>query len=287
MSREFDNALNDCLERIARGESASQCIERYPKFARDLLPLLTTAHRTMQVSDGVTYRQHARTRGMNLMLNTLSEGGMNRKRRFSFTMWRPLASPVMVGFVAVFLTLVAAGGTTMASADSIPGEPLYRVKTIKENLTLRVSWSDMDRARVHADLANERGEEIDKLISNSRYAEAEMMVAYLMDHLNASASYAGVLLTTDPIEMPRRPIQIGNRGGTVVVRTTLEQNGNVLHTRLVGYMESAPPVHRLRIQRMLYQSDLGYRIVVRAMAEPMSAETHLFWRVESPMTRLR
>lgn len=287
MSREFDNALNDCLERMARGECAGDCVDRYPRFARDLLPLLTTAQRTMRVSDSPEYRQRAKTRGLNLMLNVLEEGGMNRKRRLSVTIWRPMATPMLVGFVAVFLTLVAAGGTTMASADSVPGERLYWFKTTKENLTLRVPQSDMDRAQAHAELANVRGEEIEKLISNRRYAEAEMLTTYLMNHLNASASYAGVPMTADPIEMPRRSVQVRHRGSTIVVRSTLEQNGSVHRTRLVGYIESAPPVQRLRIQRILYQSDLGYRMVIRAMADPVSAESHPFSRIESPVTSLR
>ena len=287
MSQEFDDALNDCLERMARGESAGRCIERYPQHARDLLPLLTTAHRTMQVSEMPVYRPDAKIRGMNLMLEALADNRMTSRRRFPFSVWRPLASPVMVGFVAVFLTIVAAGGTTMASADSIPGEPLYIVKAIKENLTLRVPRSDMEQAKVHAEFASKRGDEIDKLIAGRRYAEAEMMISYLMKHLNASASYAGVAMPVDPIEMPRRPMQFEHGGGTIFIRARLEQDGSVLRTRLVGYMESAPEVQRVKIQRILYKSDLGYHMVIRAMAEPVTAESHPFWRVESPIARRR
>ena len=78
MSQEFDDALNDCLERMARGESAGRCIERYPQHARDLLPLLTTAHRTMQVSEMPVYRPDAKIRGMNLMLEALADNRMSK-----------------------------------------------------------------------------------------------------------------------------------------------------------------------------------------------------------------
>ena len=94
-------------------------------------------------------------------------------------------------------------------------------------------------------------------------------------------------MPVDPIEMPRRPMQFERGGGTFIVRARLEQDGSVLRTRLVGYMESAPDVQRGRIQRILYQSDLGYRMVTSAMAEPVRVQSHPFWRVESPIARRR
>ena len=125
------------------------------------------------------------------------------------------------------------------------------------------------------------------LFRDRRYAEAEMMISYLMKHLNASASYAGVPMPVDPIEMPRRSMQFEHGGSTFIVRSRLEQDGSVLRSRLVNYIQSAPEIHRWRIQRILYQSDLGYRMVTSAMAEPVRVQSHPFWRVESPIARRR
>jgi len=43
-NKEFDNILNECLERLlVKGESLEQCLQRYPGQAAELKPLLETA----------------------------------------------------------------------------------------------------------------------------------------------------------------------------------------------------------------------------------------------------
>ena len=36
----FDNALNDCLERLAAGETVAECLARHPQHVDELAPLL-------------------------------------------------------------------------------------------------------------------------------------------------------------------------------------------------------------------------------------------------------
>ena len=45
MSRDFDDILNDCLERVARGEGLQQCMESYPEYREELAPLLGVRQR--------------------------------------------------------------------------------------------------------------------------------------------------------------------------------------------------------------------------------------------------
>ena len=40
MNGEFVEALNDCVERLARGESIQDCLSRYPDYANEIRPLL-------------------------------------------------------------------------------------------------------------------------------------------------------------------------------------------------------------------------------------------------------
>ena len=43
-SREFDNILDECLERLlVNGDTVEQCLESYPQHATELEPLLRTA----------------------------------------------------------------------------------------------------------------------------------------------------------------------------------------------------------------------------------------------------
>ena len=50
-SREFDNILDECLERLlVNGETIEQCLQSFPRDADELKPLLETALTTRQVS---------------------------------------------------------------------------------------------------------------------------------------------------------------------------------------------------------------------------------------------
>ena len=50
-SREFDNILDECLERLLlKGETVEQCLASYPEQAAELEPLLHTALITKKAS---------------------------------------------------------------------------------------------------------------------------------------------------------------------------------------------------------------------------------------------
>ena len=40
--KQWDNILNECVERLLRGETVEQCLESYPEHAVELEPLLRT-----------------------------------------------------------------------------------------------------------------------------------------------------------------------------------------------------------------------------------------------------
>ena len=139
MSRIFDDILNDCLERISEGEEVQRCIDRYPGHAEELAPLLRVAVMTIGVASSTVYTSDAKARGLNRLIQTVQENGVPKRRRFAIpTFSQPLLRPLVVAFVAVFLVSVAATGTTMASSNSVPGDPLYWVKTTKESVSLHL-----------------------------------------------------------------------------------------------------------------------------------------------------
>ncbi len=48
--KRFDNVLNECLERLLKGETIEQCLQSYPEQAAELEPLLRTALAAKRVS---------------------------------------------------------------------------------------------------------------------------------------------------------------------------------------------------------------------------------------------
>ena len=50
MSKKFDDVLDDCLERIANGERLEACLDDYPQYRQQLIPLLQMARATANVA---------------------------------------------------------------------------------------------------------------------------------------------------------------------------------------------------------------------------------------------
>ena len=122
-NKEFDNVLNECLERLlVKGETIEECLDSYPQQADELKPLLQTALATKQAS-AIQPRPEFRTKARYQLRSALQE--VESKRGRSFFGWQRQ----WVTAVTVVLILLLVGGSTVAAAgNSMPDEPLYPVK---------------------------------------------------------------------------------------------------------------------------------------------------------------
>ena len=263
----FDNIVNDCLERMAAGESVADCLARYPEQADELAPILQMGQATMDVSRAVMPSAASRARGMARMRAALEEGRHRRTVRWQMPRisWGSIGTPIAAAFAVVFLTMVAAGGTAVASAESIPGEPLYPVKSIRESVEERIARSDEHKAQVHARLARERGREMRELIVKGRIYEAEVVASRLNRHLNESANRMGVVVSTHYIEMPLVRGQKGHKASAAALRQKLSHDEAYVKGQLTAVVEQVPEPHKRRVWRLMQQSGLGYRIVIVAL----------------------
>lgn len=85
-------------------------------------------------------------------------GGMAMKwaaDSFGMRLFRYLA-PTVVGVSIV-------GGVVVASGSSLPGQPLYGVKRLKEDVQLSLTFSERTRAETQASLASERIKELEQV----------------------------------------------------------------------------------------------------------------------------
>lgn len=275
--REFEEALSACLERVAMGEDPYTCAERYPAFAGELLPLLGVARATSRLTSEATYSPAAKARGLARLSRAIAENGVSAGRRPWSPGWRLMARPVAIGFAVVVLAGVAAGGTTAAAADSIPGDKLYWVKTTRENVGLRFRRSDEDLAQAHAALANERGREMQQLIVRGRVRQAEQHVGRLLHHLSLSAGFAGVRMSQDPVEMP--PGRVGDHGPDPAwLRSVLQRDEQLLKHRLTELLPQVQPGQRQRVLVIMRESDLGYRVIIESLQPDDGPRPGPFWR---------
>ena len=272
--REFEDVLNECLERVAAGDDIRRCASSYPEHEEELLSLLTMAA-AMQAVSTPPDTAEAKARGF-VRFSQADADRRARKRRAVPALLRPIARPLIVAFAVVAVTAVAAGGTTVASSNSVPGEPLYWVKTAKESISLRIMpRSDISTAKVHARLAEERGKEMRTLIEMGRIGAAEDLAVRMQQHLNASATSIGVVVPELRGEM--RPPRIHNARE---LRSSLERGGSRLRASLSSLMQEVPAEHRPRVQRVMRQSELRYRMLIEALYASDAPERTPFGRIE-------
>ena len=123
MSQEFNNALNDCLERVSQGENLQKCLSEYPQYREELGPLVQVAVSTMKFAETMTPSQQSKNRNFQSFMQAVqtAQTEPHKKPRYSFS-WLPLAKPIAISLVAVVVLAMGAGVTTAASSDAVPGE---------------------------------------------------------------------------------------------------------------------------------------------------------------------
>ncbi len=84
-AREFDNILDECLERIlTKGETVEQCLASYPEHAAELEPLLRTSLVTKNALD-IKPRPEFKERARYQFRAALQEMERKRERRSFFS----------------------------------------------------------------------------------------------------------------------------------------------------------------------------------------------------------
>ena len=268
MSQQFNDALNDCLERISQGESLQACLNDYPRYRDELGPLVQVAVTTMDISQVVVPPRRSKEKNFQQFMRAVQTAQTQPRRRswFSFG-WIPLAKPIAISLVAVVVLVMGAGVTTAASADSVPGEPLYWVKSTKESIQLRLPRSDSSKAQTHARLANVRGEEMRKLVVMGRYTAADSVMKRMNQHLRSSAVYVGVDVTVTSLEMPRGPRPGPRRNNVERLRSSLERDAQIMRSEIEDMVSQLTPQQKQQLQRFMRQSEFFYRMLIDAMSE--------------------
>src|SRR5512146_1090206 len=116
---ELENALDDCLQRLASGKTTlAQCLARYPQHANELRPMLEAAlqvRRGKDVRPSGAVRDRTRTK---LMKHIATHPRQPRTIR--------VVPRLAFSLVGVVLALLMAG--TAAAQGAMPGQALYGLK---------------------------------------------------------------------------------------------------------------------------------------------------------------
>lgn len=279
-SKEFDNVLDECLERVlVKGETIEQCLQRYPKQAAELEPLLQTAlvaKKALAIQPRAEFKARARYQ----FRSALQEVASKRSRPLFgwFPQWATVVTIVLV-------LMLVGGGTVVAADNSMPDELLYPVKLETERVRLILTPSDIGKAQLCARLADRRVAEIIYMANKGDAQQVELIAQRLDKRLVMLAGLASALkaggapevLAPAPAEEapPPAPAPAGEaRGGKGVhagadnrakLRMTVAHYAANHPQALRAVLEKAPESAKPALRRAIAVSVAGYKRALEAL----------------------
>ncbi|MCL4246715.1 MAG: LysM peptidoglycan-binding domain-containing protein [Anaerolineae bacterium] len=154
--RQLSEALNICIDRLAMGQSVEDCLRAYPEYADALRPLLYAGLASSRAEYSVQEVRAAKMRAQGRFEQALARPLLRS---------RPTRWPMAVATVAAAFILVFAG-LAVAAQSALPGEPLWGLKRLTENVQLALSGGDFQRDQ----FAQRRIEEIALLLVRKQVA---------------------------------------------------------------------------------------------------------------------
>ena len=176
--KEFDNILNECLERLLiRGDTLEQCVQSYPEQAAELETLLQTA---MATKEALTTepRPEFKARLRYQLLSKLQETAS--RRTSTLFSWIPRWATVAIMILGLIMT---GGGTVTAASYSMPDNLLYPVKLATEQVWLALTPSDIGKAQLNANLADKRIDELFYIADKGDVRQIEKVAQHLDENL--------------------------------------------------------------------------------------------------------
>jgi len=189
-SSEFENILDQCLERLVRGETVEQCLKSYPERALELEPLLRTAQAAREAS-AILPRADFKARARYEFRAALHDK-VGRKKQPRFALRRGWA----VALLVISILLVSGGSTALAASSSMPDSRLYPVKLATEQVQLTLTPSDIAKARLCAVFADRRVAEIIYLAAKGDARQVEAVT----QHLDERLATLVMLVSTESVE---------------------------------------------------------------------------------------
>lgn len=184
--------LDRCLSRIQAGEvTIHACLEAYPKLVGEFEPLLTAALRLRSQlapsGPNPSFASNAKMRILNqIQAKQKKQRAQINLRRRGMVVFKPAYA--ILGLLMIFGLLGSGFGLINASAEALPGEPLYGVKRGVEETRLALTWSASGDADLLTQFTYERLEEMNTAFSTGldtaaqlALMEYESMLARLLD----------------------------------------------------------------------------------------------------------
>ncbi|MDY6834459.1 MAG: DUF5667 domain-containing protein [Chloroflexota bacterium] len=242
---ELERILDECIDRMARGDTVAQCLMRYPEHEGMLRPLLEAvaiAHQSSNIQPRPGFKAIAQKQ---FISNIQYERKRKESRSLPIYIWHPRWATAIV---AVLVLLVVGSGVVAISSSSMPGDALYPVKTASEDVQLTLTFSNMEKAELHTKFAERRSEEMAYVASEKGdMGEVEEVSSRLSSHLGA---------VKDSVQAERENSNVQQRVSEI--RETLETQADRHRETLQGILERMPEENTTRFNRIYENSTNDY-----------------------------
>jgi hypothetical protein len=177
MSKHLEAILDECLSQLNNDQTVEACLAQHPALATDLEPLLRMADQCRSLRPSSEPATPALQAGRQRLLSAAAVRRMaqEERRTTSRAPWRALVllrkSAAAALLTVLLLAAALGGGTIAASARSLPGDTLYPVKRMTEDLQLVLTFGREARVQLAVRLEERRREEARAILGSHRIAD--------------------------------------------------------------------------------------------------------------------
>jgi hypothetical protein len=218
------DAFEECLQEIQAGGDLEHVLESYPQWADEFRPMLQAVQAARRWNPELQVPAQARLRSRRQFLEAAQQRSQSRTGLFSFSRLRlaPLALIVVMVLIVFSVTGVA------ASAQALPGEPLYPIKRFTERTQLLLVEDPASKVALEKRFDHERVDEVNALIDQSRSLKVSFVG--LLTSIGADGwTVGGISVLLGPDTHIRGEIETGLYVG---VSGVLQADGSVLAERI-------------------------------------------------------
>jgi len=206
---EFESILDECLERLAKGETLEQCLKSYPEQEAQLEPLLQMAQEVRRAS-AISPRSEFKARAR-YEFRSAVQAAVVKKKLPLFSLRPRWAMAAMISSIL----LLSGGGAALAANDSMPDSLLYPVKLATEQVQLTLTRSEIGKAEVCILLADRRVTEIIYMAGKGDARGVDVLAQRLDKHLVVLEGLVSVDGAVEMLQAPSVPAPVPAHEETV------------------------------------------------------------------------
>ncbi|MDY6835632.1 MAG: DUF5667 domain-containing protein [Chloroflexota bacterium] len=185
----YEDILDLCLNEVVRGKSIEDCLNDHPEQAEELEPLLRLASATYDLSAAgpdPDFRARAQQQLRAVIYAPQPKPNLKSKAQPRRIPFLALQLRYVTAILLVFIVLLGAtSGTVMASSNAMPDDTLYSLKMAKERVQMALTFSEAEKASLHAKFARIRAEEMAHMAQKNNTEKVEETGARLIGHIES------------------------------------------------------------------------------------------------------